>query len=54
MDLLSISRTVWRHKLATIPVLLIMLVGMAYVLGVKAPPLYGMTSEELRAAAAKT
>jgi hypothetical protein len=37
MDLLSISRTVWRHKLATIPVLLIMLVGIAYVLGVKAP-----------------
>jgi hypothetical protein len=37
VDLLSISRTVWRHKLATIPVLLIILVGVAYVLVVKAP-----------------
>ena len=37
MDLLSISRTVWRHKLATVPVLLIILLGVAYVLVVKAP-----------------
>jgi hypothetical protein len=37
MDLLSISRAVWRHKLATVPVLLIMLVGMAYVLVGKKP-----------------
>jgi hypothetical protein len=37
MDLLSISRTVWRHKVATIPVILIMLVGAAYVVAVKKP-----------------
>jgi hypothetical protein len=37
VDLFSISRTVWRHKLATIPVLLIILLGVAYVLVVKTP-----------------
>lgn len=37
MDLISIFRAMWRHKLATIPVILLTCLGAFYVLFVKAP-----------------
>jgi capsular polysaccharide biosynthesis protein len=37
MDLLSIARKMWRHKLATVPVIVLTICGVAYVLAVKAP-----------------
>ena len=37
MDLLSIVRKVWRYKLFTLPVLLLMLCGAIYVVAVKEP-----------------
>lgn len=46
MDLLSIIRAVWRHKLATIPVILLTAAGMFYVLAVK-PPVYEATASFL-------
>ncbi len=39
MDLLALSRTMWRHKIAVIPVLVLVLLGLVYVLKVK-PPTY--------------
>lgn len=39
MDLLSIASAIWRHKLATMPVLLLTLIGVFYVYEVK-PPVY--------------
>jgi Chain length determinant protein len=39
MDLFAIGRSLWRHKRATIPVLLITMVGMYYIMAVK-PPAY--------------
>ncbi len=43
MDLVSIARTVWRHKLATLPVLILTFIGIVYVLVLK-PPVYQATS----------
>ena len=37
MDLISIVMTVWRHKLATIPIILLTALGSFYVIAVKAP-----------------
>jgi capsular polysaccharide biosynthesis protein len=37
MDLISIAAAIWRHKLALLPVILIVLAGMFYVLKVKPP-----------------
>ena len=47
MDLISIFRAVWRHKLATIPVILFTCLGAFYVVAVKAP-VY-QASDKLRA-----
>lgn len=44
MDLLTMVQTIWRHKLATIPVILIMMIGVVYVLKLKAP-VYKTTSD---------
>jgi hypothetical protein len=35
MDLRLIARKIWRHKLITVPVILLMLAGAAYVIAVK-------------------
>jgi hypothetical protein len=37
MDLLSIARKLWRYKLVTLPVVALVLVGVAYVVAVKQP-----------------
>jgi hypothetical protein len=37
VDLLSIIRKIWRYKFVTVPVLLLTMVGAAYVVGVKKP-----------------
>ena len=37
MDLISIVRAIWRHKLATIPVILFTCLGIFYVVEIKAP-----------------
>jgi capsular polysaccharide biosynthesis protein len=44
MDLLALFRTMWRHKLVVIPVVVIVLFGMFYVLKVK-PPTYQSDAE---------
>lgn len=46
MDLMSIVQAVWRHKLATIPVFLLVALGVAYVMVVK-PPVYQASSSIL-------
>jgi hypothetical protein len=43
MDLLSISQTIWRHKLATLPIIALMFIGTFYVVKIK-PPVYETTS----------
>jgi Chain length determinant protein len=37
MDLISIFRAIWRHKLVTIPVVLLTCLGAFYVVAIKAP-----------------
>ena len=37
MDLISIFRAVWRHKLVTIPVILLTCLAAFYVIAIKAP-----------------
>jgi len=37
MDLLSIAETIWRHKLVTLPVILLTALGMVYVVAIKEP-----------------
>jgi hypothetical protein len=37
MDLLSIARKIWRYKLLTVPVVLLMLCGAVYVVAIKQP-----------------
>lgn len=37
MDLLAISRKIWRHRLATLPVLVLTLLGAIYVIAIKSP-----------------
>ena len=44
MDLLALSRTLWRHKIAVIPVLVLMLAGLIYVVKIK-PPTYDADAE---------
>lgn len=39
MDLISIAKVLWRHKLAVIPAILVTLIGLLYVLVIK-PPAY--------------
>ncbi len=46
MDLLSIFRAIWRHKIAAIPVILLTALGALYVLAVK-PPVYDASSSLL-------
>jgi capsular polysaccharide biosynthesis protein len=46
MDLLLIVRKIWRHKLVTVPVILLTIVGAAYAVAVK-KPLYEATSSYL-------
>jgi capsular polysaccharide biosynthesis protein len=46
MDLFSIAGTVWRHKLAVIPVIVFTVLGAFYVLKIK-PPVYQASSEFL-------
>ena len=46
MDLLSIPRAIWRQKLATIPVILLTVLGVFYVVAVK-PPVYQATASFL-------
>jgi len=46
MDLLSITRTLWRHRLLTLPVLLATLSGLAYIIFVTAPT-YNATADYL-------
>jgi capsular polysaccharide biosynthesis protein len=48
MDLLSITRAIWRHKIAVLPVLLITALGVFYVVAVK-PPVYQASSQVLLA-----
>jgi hypothetical protein len=43
MDLRLIARKIWRHKLITVPVMLLTLAGAAYVIAVK-QPLYEASS----------
>lgn len=43
MDLLSIARTLWRHKFAAAPIIILTLAGAAYVTAVK-PSVYQTTS----------
>jgi hypothetical protein len=44
MDLLALSRTIWRHRIAVIPVLVLMLAGLIYVVKIK-PPTYDADGE---------
>ncbi len=44
MDLLALSRTMWRHKIAVIPVLVLVLAGLIYVVKIK-PPTYDADGE---------
>lgn len=44
MDLLALSRTIWRHKIAVIPVIVLVVLGLYYVLKVK-PPTYEADAE---------
>ncbi len=44
MDLLALSRTIWRHKIAVIPVLVLVLAGLIYVVKIK-PPTYDADGE---------
>ena len=44
MDLVSIVRTVWRHKLASIAVILVTVLGVFYVIKIK-PAVYQASSE---------
>ena len=37
MDLLNISRKIWRHRLATLPVIALTLLGTIYIVALKAP-----------------
>ncbi len=46
MDLLALSRTIWRHKIAVIPVLVLVLAGLIYVVKIK-PPEYQSDAEIL-------
>jgi len=46
MDLFTIVATIWRHKIATIPVILITLIGAAYIIVLK-PPTYTSNAEIL-------
>jgi hypothetical protein len=46
MDLFSIAGLTWRHKVATIPVILLTLIGLFYVLEIR-PPTYESTAEVL-------
>jgi capsular polysaccharide biosynthesis protein len=46
MDLISIGKAIWRHKLVMLPVLLVTLAGVYYVLAIK-PPVYQSTAEVL-------
>ena len=46
MDLLLIVRKIWRHKLLTVPVILLTLAGAVYVVAVK-EPLYEASSSYL-------
>lgn len=46
MDLLLIARKIWRHRLFTIPVILLTIAGAAYTIAVK-EPLYQATSSYL-------
>jgi hypothetical protein len=39
MDLLAITQTIWRHKLATIPIIVLTLIGAVYVMALK-PSVY--------------
>jgi hypothetical protein len=43
MSLLLIARKLWRHKLATLPVLVVVLIGAFYVIAIK-PPVYEANS----------
>jgi hypothetical protein len=46
MDLFAIGGSLWRHKLATIPVILLTVLGMFYIIAVK-PPTYESKAEIL-------
>jgi capsular polysaccharide biosynthesis protein len=46
MDLISICKAIWRHKLAMLPVVLVTMAGAYYVLAIK-PPVYQSTAEVL-------
>jgi capsular polysaccharide biosynthesis protein len=46
MDLFTIAATMWRHKIATIPIIVIILIGAAYIMVVK-PPTYTSNAEVL-------
>lgn len=37
MDLISIAKTLWRHKLVTVPIMALIFVGAVYVVVLKAP-----------------
>ena len=46
MDLRLLARKIWRHKLITVPLILLTLAGAAYVIAVK-QPLYEASSSYL-------
>lgn len=46
MDLLSIIRAVWRHKIAAVPVILLTALGAYYIIAIK-PPVYEASSNIL-------
>jgi hypothetical protein len=46
MDMLSIMRTILRHKLATVPVVLLVIIGVVYVMALK-QPIYQSTGSYL-------
>jgi Chain length determinant protein len=46
MDLISIVRALWRHRLITIPIVMLTAIGAVYIVAVK-PPIYEANSELL-------
>jgi capsular polysaccharide biosynthesis protein len=48
MDLFTISGTIWRHRIAALPVILLTLLGAVYVVAIK-PPTYQATANILLA-----
>jgi hypothetical protein len=44
VDLLAISRKIWRHRIATLPVVVLTLLGAIYVIAIKSPEYWASSS----------